>query len=54
MALQERFEIMPLHKVFLNPKFKSMAVLGNPEREEVVALLKCLLQILNACLCSEK
>jgi len=43
---------MPLHKValFLNPKFKSMAALGNPEREEVIALIKCLLQIMPACI----
>jgi len=56
MASQERFEIMPLHKValFLNPKFNSMAALGNPEREEVIALIKCLLQILKMSVCVQR
>ena len=56
---------MPLHKValFLNPKFKSMAALGNPEREEVIALpereevicsIKCLLQILKMPACVQR
>ena len=46
---------MPLHKValFLNPKFKSMAALGNPERE-VIALIKCLLQILKMPACVQR
>ena len=47
---------MPLHQValFLNPKFKSMAALGNPEREEVIALIKCLLQILKMPACVQR
>ena len=47
---------MPLHKValFLNPKFKSMAALDNPEREEVIALVKCLLQILKMPACVQR
>ena len=47
---------MPLHKValFLNPKFKSMAALSNPEQEKVIALIKCLLQILKMPACVQK
>jgi len=47
---------MPLHKVALivNPKFKRMTALGNPEREEVIALINCLLQILKMPSCVQR